>query len=139
MIKKFVTLITVSFLVLYLVWPSMNPFDSRMFEFHDETQVGRIESMVISLKALKLPPRLAPEYSFNLGFPVFNFYAPAAYWITGIIAVMGVSSILAVKLSFMIAVVCAFLALYYLCSRFFDHYSSLLGASVYVTSTYFAT
>ena len=32
---------------------------------------------------------MAPEFSFGLGYPVFNFYAPASYWFTSIFSLAG--------------------------------------------------
>jgi len=126
-------------LIVYMTHSSLNPLKTDMIQFHDETQAGRITSFVANLRAGNIPPRLAADYSFNLGFPVFNFYAPTAYWITSMIALVGTSSIMAVKISFLLTVILSFLAMLYFLTRFFDYYSSILGASVYVTSTYFAT
>ncbi len=137
--NKKITFIAVILLLLYMVSSSLNPFDGQMFEFHDETQSARITDFVINLKHFQIPPRIGPEYSFNLGFPVFNFYAPTAYWITSIFALLGVSEMVAVKLSFLLAVLVAFIGMLYLLTRFFDYYAGLLGSVVYVTSTYMAT
>lgn len=122
-----------------MVSSSLNPFDGQMFEFHDETQSARITDFVINLKNFHIPPRIGPEYSFHLGFPVFNYYAPTAYWITSIFALLGASEMVAVKLSFLLAVIVSFAGMLYLLTRFFDYYAALLGAAVYVTSTYMAT
>lgn len=124
---------------MYMVSSSLNPFDGQMFEFHDETQPARITDFVINLKNLQIPPRIGPEYSFHLGFPVFNFYAPTAYWITSTFALLGASEMVAVKLSFLLAVIVSFIGMLYLLTRFFDYYASLIGSVVYVTSTYMAT
>ncbi|MEO8581434.1 MAG: 6-pyruvoyl-tetrahydropterin synthase-related protein [Patescibacteria group bacterium] len=131
-----------SVLILYFTAPSLNPFKSGMFGFQDPTQVGRVTSFVGNLKSGHIPPRLAPEYSFHLGFPVFNFYAPTAYWLTSLIALTGISSITAVKLSFLFSMLGAYFGMYFLLSKLFASkraLAPLLGASVYVTSTYFAT
>lgn len=126
-------------IVCYVVSPSLNPFHSAMFDMHDMTQVGRIESFVLSLRSGQIPPRLAPEYSYNLGFPVFNFYAPTAYWITSFMMLLGASSVVALKLSFLLTVLLAYASMWYLLSRWFSQTSSIVGALTYVTSTYFAT
>lgn len=134
-------------LLLYMISPSLNPLDSSMFSFHDPTQVGRVTSFVKNLKVGNFPPRLAPEYSFQLGFPVFNFYAPTAYWITSLLVLAGMSSVTAVKLSFFLVMLVSFFGMLFFLYVLFSTlslshkniYAALVGASVYVSSTYFAT
>ncbi|MFH1827262.1 MAG: hypothetical protein ABH812_02375 [bacterium] len=126
-------------LLLYITFPSLNPLDNRMFNFHDITQAGRINEFVLNLSSGKIPPRLAPEFSFNQGFPLFNFYAPFAYWIAALIYFLGVSVIGSLKLSFFLAFVLSFFTMLWFLRKLFDFIPSLLGATLYVTSTYFAT
>lgn len=141
-ISSFFPLFLCTTLVLYLVSPSLNPFNAGMFGFQDPTQVGRITSFSQSLKDGQIPPRFAPEFSFGLGFPVFNFYAPTAYWISSLFVLIGFSSITALKLSFLLAILIAFWGMYFFLIKLLSplySFAALLGASVYVTSTYFAT
>lgn len=129
-------------LLLYLTSQSLNPFDKTMFGFQDPTQVGRVTSFTNNLKALRIPPRLAPEFSFQLGLPIFNFYAPTAYWITSYIVLLGATSTMAVKISFLLTIIFAYFGMYFFLKQLFDSEEQLppaLGASVYVTCTYFAT
>ena len=126
--------------VIYVISPSLNPFDSRMFTFHDITQAGRVTSFVNNLENLQIPPRLAPEYSFRLSFPAFNYYAPTAYWITSVLAIMGLPVITAVKFSFLLSLLIAFVGMYYLLSQLFkDYMAAAVGAVTYLTATYFAS
>ncbi len=126
-------------LLIYICLPSLNPLGGQMFDFHDETQLARVHQFVLNLKQDQLPPRLAPELSFNLGFPLFNFYAPLAYWLTAALSFIGLSTVAALKFSFFAAFVGSYLAMFYFLKRNFSYLPSLLGATLYVTSTYFAT
>ncbi|OGK38514.1 hypothetical protein A3F03_00625 [Candidatus Roizmanbacteria bacterium RIFCSPHIGHO2_12_FULL_41_11] len=117
---------------------SLNPFHLVMFEFHDETQAGRIHDFLINLKYGQIPPRLAPTFSFKLGFPVFSFYAPFAYWVTSFIAVTGIPILTSLKISFLLTLLLSFLTMYFLLRNFFSFLASCLGAVIYITSTYFA-
>lgn len=130
----FVLLLVFLFLGSYL-----NPFDSRMFNFHDETQAGRIHDFVLNLKNGNIPPRIAPNFSFNLGMPVFNFYAPTAYWITSFFNLLGIPIVNSLKLSFLLTLFLSFIGMFLFLRLLFSYYSSLLGAVLYVSSTYFAT
>jgi hypothetical protein len=126
--------------VIYVISPSLNPFDSRMFTFHDITQAGRVTSFVNNLQNLQIPPRLAPEYSFRLSFPAFNYYAPSAYWITSALAITGLPVIVAVKVSFLLSLLIAFVGMHYLLSQLFkDYMAAAVGAVTYLTATYFAS
>lgn len=129
----------VTLATIYIAWPSLNPFTPYMFDFHDETQLGRITSFVANLKAGNIPPRLAPEFSFNMGFPLFNFYAPFAYFVTSGMVLLGISPISALKASFLLAMVLAGLGTYLLCRQWFSASSSAVGAILFTSSTYWAT
>ncbi len=125
--------------LLLITRPSLNPLENTMFGFHDLTQAGRINQFALNLREGQIPPRLAPEFSFNQGFPLFNFYAPIAYWVTTSIHLLGVSVMSSLKLSFFLAFILSFFTMFALLRRLFNFLPSLLGATLYVTSTYFAT
>lgn len=124
--------------VVSLIGKSLNPFDPRMFDFHDDTQAARIQQFALNIKAGMIPPRVAPDLSFGLGFPVFNFYAPFSYWITTAIHLIGVPIPIAIKTSFLLAIVSAFIAMYLFLQRFFSEEASLLGGAFYSSSIWFA-
>lgn len=125
-------------LVVYLVSPTLNLFNQHLFDFHDDSQLSRVHEFVLNLKNGQIPPRIAPDYSYKLGFPIFNYYAPFAYWVAGSMAYLGLSEIFALKISFFLTVILAFIAMYFFLRNFFKFFPSLLGAAFYVTSTYFA-
>ena len=137
--KKLIFFIFSLLLFFYITTPSLNPFDERMFNFHDETQLGRVIQFALNIKSGKIPPRLAPDFSFHLGMPIFNFYAPFSYWVTAGLNLIGIPVVCALKTSFFLAFLLSFLGILFFLSLFFDFLPSLLGATLYVTSTYFAT
>ncbi len=136
---KHIFLVSSFLLLLFIAIPSLNPLENTMFDFHDLTQAGRINQFALSLREGQIPPRLAPELSFNQGFPLFNFYAPFAYWITTSIHLLRVSVMSSLKLSFFLAFTLSFFTMLSFLRRLFNFLPSLLGATLYVTSTYFAT
>ena len=135
--KKLVLAIVFLFVVLWL-GRSLNPFSSSMFTFHDETQAARIHQFVLNLKNLKIPPRIAPDFSFKLGFPVFNYYAPSPYWITSSFHLAGMSIINSLKVSFLLAIVLSFISMYLFTSQFFGFFPSLLSGALYASSPWLA-
>lgn len=135
--KKIIFIIAV-FSIIFFLGKNLNPFDNRMFVFHDETQPARIQQFTLNIKNLKIPPRMAPDFSFKLGYPVFNFYAQTPYWITSAINIAGFDEVNSLKLSYLLALIIAFLSAYLLLRCFFSFYSSLAGGMIYVSSLYFA-
>lgn len=134
--KKIIFLISI-FLIIFILGKDLNPFSSYFFTFHDETQPARIDQFVKELKNLHLPPRVASDMNFGIGYPIFNFYAPTAYWITGLIHLLGLDIINSLKISFLLALLTSFFCMFYLLKNFFGFYPSLLGAFFYITSLYF--
>ena len=86
---KKIVFVIVLLLIIFFLGRNLNPFSSTMFTFHDSTQPARVQQFVLNLKTLKIPPRIAPDFSFKLGFPVFNFYAHFSYWLTVLINLTG--------------------------------------------------
>ncbi len=109
-----------------------------MFDFHDESQPARIQQFVLNLKSLQIPPRIAPNMSFNLGYPVFNHYAPFSYWLTSFINVIGFDVVDSLKLSFLLAIILSFSFCFLFLREFFDFKSSLLAAVLYASSPWMA-
>ncbi|OGK62039.1 hypothetical protein A2334_04170 [Candidatus Roizmanbacteria bacterium RIFOXYB2_FULL_38_10] len=117
---------------------TLNPFDSRMFNFHDETQAARIQQMALNIKSGHIPPRLAPELSHNLGFPVFNFYAPFSYWVTTGLHLIGLPIPMALKFSFFLSLILSFTSMFLFLRLFFGFLPSVMGGITYASSLWFA-
>jgi len=124
--------------IIFFLGKNLNPFDLRMFSFHDDTQAARISEFIFNLKSRMIPPRIAPHLSFGLGFPIFNYYAPFAYWFTSFLNLIGFSIPMALKLSFLLGIIAAFIGMFLFLKLFFNRIASLLGAAIYSGSTWFA-
>jgi len=116
----------------------LNPFDSKAFTGHDETQAARVIEFGRELKNGHVPPRISSNMSFGLGYPIFNFYAPTAYWITTLISFIGFSVSQALKLSYLLALVMSLLGMYYFLRGYVKSHSAIIGAILYATSPYVA-
>ena len=134
--KKIIFFITLILVVVFF-GRNLNPFSNSMFTFNDETQPARIQQFVLGLKNLQIPPRLAPDFSFKLGYPVFNFYAPASYWITSILSLSGLDTISALKLSFLLSILIGFISSFFFFREFFNFYPSLTASILYISSLYY--
>lgn len=138
------TIITRIFFVFLLgfliatIGRNLLPVTDQMFDFHDTTLPSRVSEFIFNIKEAQIPPRLVPQYSFNMGLPIFNFYAPFAYWITSIFAIFGLDVLDSIKISFLSALIMAFTGMYLLLKQKFTNTASLLGAAFYASSPYFA-
>jgi hypothetical protein len=124
--------------VIFITARNLNPNTQEMFTFHDETQAARIQEFTLNLKAGQLPPRIAPDFSYALGYPVFNYYAPFSYWITSGINLLGIDVVNSLKLSFLLAIIVSFLGILFLMKQYVSYLGSLLSAVVYTISPYIA-
>lgn len=124
--------------VIFFLGHTLNPLDDRMFTFHDDTQTARVQQFTININNGIIPPRVAPEVSYRLGFPVFNFYSPFSYWIATAIHFVGFASPIAVKTAFLLAVLLSFIFMLSYLRLFFKLPASLLGAVAYSSSLWMA-
>ncbi|OGK18886.1 hypothetical protein A3D80_01010 [Candidatus Roizmanbacteria bacterium RIFCSPHIGHO2_02_FULL_40_13b] len=129
-------MVFVILLIFFYLGSSVSPTSKSMFTFHDETQAARVEQFTQNLTSFHIPPRMAPEFSYGMGYPVFNFYAPFAYYVTSILNILGLSVIAALKTSFLLALLGAFLGMYLFLKELFDKSSALFGATLYITSSF---
>jgi len=135
--RREIILLICVFLIIFILGKKLNPFDKNFFTFHDETQPARIEQFTKELKNFHLPPRVASDMNFGIGYPVFNFYAPFPYWVASSLHLLGLSIINSLKISFLLTLLIGFLGAFAFLKNFFDFYPSLLGGFFYVTSLYF--
>jgi len=137
-VRKFIVFFIALIAVYFFLGKEINPFDSHTFLIHDNTQAARMQEFALNLKSGVIPPRLAPNFSFQHGFPVFNFYAPFAYWVGGIIHLIGISSALALKIVLLLGLLGSFVTFFLFSSLFFGFWGGLLGAIVYSSSLWMA-
>src|SRR5206468_3841834 len=86
----------------------------------------------------QIPPRISPHMSFKMGYPVFTFYAPFAYWVSSALNLSGFDVADSLKLSFLIAIILGALGMYYFLRSFFGMVASIFGAALYACSPYVA-
>jgi len=134
--KFFWAILIVSVLIIAR---ELNPFDSSMFIGHDETQAARVLEFSFNIQKGIIPPRIAPHFSFNLGYPIFNYYAPTAYWITSFIHLAGSGVAQSLELSFILALGMGGIGMFLFLNNYFDKYAGLVGALSYISSPFIAT
>ena len=128
----FITVLALSFLTIIPL------FSNGFFPMHDDTQVARVFEMGKMLKLGVLPVRWVSDLGYGYGYPIFNFYAPLAYYIGGFFNVLGFDALLSTKLMIAFAMLGAGVAMYLLAGEFFGILGGVLAGILYAYAPYHA-
>src|SRR3972149_4328987 len=106
--------------VLVLSYFAIAPlFIGGYFPVHDDTQVARVFTMQKSLRDGMFPVRWVSDLGYGYGYPIFNFYAPLAYYIGGFFNYLGFDSLVSTKIMMVLGILLAGIFMYILASRLF--------------------
>jgi len=136
-VKKVLVFLFFLIAVSFFLGKELSPFDLSFFTVHDNTQVARLQQFALSLRSGVIPPRLAPDFSFQLGYPVFNFYAPFSYWIGGILS-LAISPAIALKSLFFFGVILSFITMFVFVSSRTTFEKGVLSGAIYASSLWMA-
>ena len=92
--------------IIILIGHQLNPFNEAYFSYHDVTQPARISQLSQNIFSLRFPTD-APDMNWGVGYPIFAFYAPTAYWITTALHSGGLSISQSINASFLLAMIVA--------------------------------
>lgn len=125
------------FIFLLVVWQTRFLFGPGFYTFSDEPHLANLHQMVRAIVGKQLPPRWAPDMSFNFGYPLFNFYYPLPFYLGAFFHLLfKVSLVWSLKLVFFLSVLLSGLACYFLSRKFFNQVSSFAAAVVYLYTPY---
>jgi len=77
-------------------------------------------------------PRWAPDFAFGYGYPLFNIYAPLAFYVAELWHMVGFGFVSSVKVTYVLATVVGGLTMYGFVSRLFGRAAGLLSGVVYM-------
>lgn len=77
-------------------------------------------------------PRWSPDFAFGYGYPLFNLYAPLAFYVAELIHLLGLGFTTTIKTMYVLATISAGLGMYGLTRRLFGSQAGLLAAVVYM-------
>lgn len=122
-------------LTLSLLWPLIvAPF----FTHHDDVQTIRLYEMDKCIKDLQIPCRWVPDLGDLYGYPLFNYYAPLAYYYGEVIYLITSNLIFSVKIMFATAFVGSFIFMYLLGRKIWGDKGGSLAAVFYSFIPYHA-
>jgi len=90
--------------------------------------VHRIFAMTTLMQSGDLYPRWIPYFHLGYGYPVFNFYAPLATWLGGLLGLVGISAPLAFSLIVALGWMLGSAGVYALARRWLPIPAALVGA-----------
>jgi len=126
-------------LVLILSFWAIKPlFIAGFFPMHDDTQVARVYEMGKMLSSGVFPVRWVPDLGYGYGYPIFNFYAPLAYYVGGIFVLLGFDALTGTKIMMALGVIPAGVFMYFLARKFFGELGGIVSGLFYVYAPYHA-
>lgn len=135
LIKKWFPYILVILLSVFTILPL---FKSGFFPIHDNTQVQRVFEMAKSLSLGMFPVRWVPDLGYGLGYPIFNFYAPLAYYFGSIFVLLGFDALISTKIMIGFGVLLSGVSMYLLAKEFWGKQGGLISALLYAYFPYHA-
>lgn len=133
--KKYIGLYIVLLISLFSVLPL---FHAGFFPMHDDTQIARVFEMGKSLKDGMFPVRWLSDLGYGYGYPLFNFYAPLAYYIGGFLILLGLDALIATKIMMGIGILLASVFMYLFAKEFFGKTGAIVSALLYMYAPYHA-
>jgi hypothetical protein len=134
-IKKLIPIVLV---VLLSYWSVDSLFSRGFFPMHDDTQVTRVQQMHEALADGMFPVRWVPDLGYGYGYPIFNFYAPFAYYVGASFMFLGFNALAATKVMIGLGTVLAGVFMYLLAREFWGKMGGIVSALLYVYAPYHA-
>lgn len=113
-------------------------FQQGYYPMHDDTQVTRVWEMSVAIKDGMLPVRWVKDLGYGYGYPIFNFYAPLAYYVGSAINLLGLDALTATKVMIALGVIMAGITMYFFARSFFGTIGGIVAAIFYVFAPYHA-
>ncbi|HMQ56715.1 MAG TPA: 6-pyruvoyl-tetrahydropterin synthase-related protein, partial [Anaerolineae bacterium] len=77
-------------------------------------------------------PRWAPDFAFGYGYPLFNLYAPLAFYAAQMLHLFGLGFTTAIKTMYVLATLGGGVGMYYFARRLYGSTAGVLAAVVYM-------
>src|SRR3989344_680609 len=127
------------FIVLILSFFSVKPLlMSGFFPIHDDTQVARVYEMGKALSDGMFPVRWAADLGYGYGYPIFNFYAPLAYYFWGALNLLGLDALVSTKIMMIVGIILSGVFMYFLARELWGEIGGLISSLFYVYAPYHA-
>jgi len=126
----------VAIILFASVLASLPLLRADFFHFSDEPHIANLYQMVRALGSGQIPPRWAPDMSYEFGYPLFNFYYVLPFYIASAFYLLGGSLILSLKLTFLLTIPLSGLFMFLWLKKHTDSWTATVGSVVYIFSPY---
>ncbi len=96
----------------------------------------RTQQMAVNLRAGVFPVRWMPDAAFGYGYPFFNYYAALPFYLAGLLNVVGLDILTAIKLTQTLGFIAAAFAMYGWTRRHFSQAGAWLAAVAYTFAAF---
>jgi len=128
-----ISIVSLTFLVVNLWF-----INQQFFPVHDFTSGARVFELHNTLKDGQFPPRWSENFGFGYGMPLFQFYAPLAFYIGEFFHLLGFSILTSIKLTFTAFTIFGFIGAYLLGKKLTNKWGGLLVAVAFTVAPYHA-
>ena len=112
-------------------------FREGFYSFHDEAHIANLFEMTRAISSGQIPPRWAPDMSFNFGYPFFNFYYPFPYYFASFFFfIFNFGLIWSLKTVFILSVPLSGIFFYFMMNKFFSKNYAFAGSVLYMFTPY---
>lgn len=136
--KFFKIVIPIVVIILLSYWAIKPLSIPGFFPMHDDTQVARVSEMTNSLKDGMFPVRWVSNLGYGYGYPIFNFYAPLAYYVGSVFMFLGLDALSSTKLVMGLGVILSGIFMYLLAKEFWGKLGGLVSAIFYMYAPFHA-
>lgn len=132
--RQFIVLLALVGLGLFAANPLLDP---RLPEGHDvRFHLYRLVQLDSLVEHGVLYSRWAPDLAYGFGYPIFNYYAPAVYYVAELFHLLGLTFTAALRAVFALALVAMAVGMYAWVRDLFSSLAALVAAAAYVTAPY---
>ncbi len=135
MYKKTIYILVLLILSFFAIKPL---FIAGFFPIHDNAQVQRVFEMKNALSDGMFPVRWVEDLGYGYGYPIFNFYAPLAYYIGGLFNLLGFDPLSATKIMLGLGIILSGLTMYLFSKEFWGKSGGLISGLLYLFAPYHA-
>ncbi len=128
----------VAIVILFSFWAVKHLFIPGFFPMHDDTQVARVFEMGKALRDGMLPVRWVADLAYGYGYPIFNFYAPLAYYVGGFFNLVGFDALAATKITMGLGIILSGIFMYLLAREFWGELGGVVAGLFYLYAPYHA-
>ena len=106
------------------------------YEPHDLHHLADIYQMYRAFSSGQLPPRLGPDFLYNYGYPLFNFYYPLPFYVGALFFSLGFALTSSFKIVFLVTVLLSIIGMYNFLRLNFSKWASFSGAMLFLYTPY---